>query len=114
MFLDVSAQSLPIGAATTQRRQVMKVGMLRCKLQEFLVIVDVELRAIAKQEPKLAILMPARIRKQKVKHGTKGSDAGASCDEQCVDHGRAQDEVSEGTLSAGLLAFLHVNTLFIA
>src|SRR2546427_12793323 len=77
MLLHIAAQALPFCAASTQRRLIMKVGMLRSETQEFVVIVNIFFGSVAKQEPQLSSLMARLIAQQPVQHGAKRRDARA-------------------------------------
>src|ERR1700730_5517729 len=106
MFLHVSSHPFPLGSATAQRGQKMKVGVLCCEAFKLLAIVNVPLAARAEEQPELASLMTVALRQQPVQDGAKRRDPGSSRKEYGVTQGRAQNEIAKRSLKRDRRAFI--------
>src|SRR5208337_1844475 len=106
MFLDVSAQALPLSSSTAQGGQKMKVGVFGSEMVKLLAIVNVLLAARTEKQPELASLMPIAFRQQPVQHGTEGRDPGSTRDKHSVAQRRAENEIAKWPLKHDLRAFV--------
>src|SRR5260370_23450276 len=69
MFLDISSEAFPLGRATAQRGEKMKVGVICCQMLELLAIVNILLAARAEQQPELASLSTVGLAEQPSQYG---------------------------------------------
>src|ERR1700674_3188942 len=58
VLLNVTAQPLPFRTASAERRQIIEVRVFSGELQEFLVIVNIFLRAASEKQKEAPALMP--------------------------------------------------------
>src|SRR5207253_8033512 len=74
VFLNVTAQPLPFRTASAERRQIIEVRVLSSELQEFLMIVNIFLRAASEKQKETPAVMAGWIGQKPVQHGTKRSN----------------------------------------
>src|SRR5207249_4476209 len=103
-----TAQPLPFRTASAERRQIIEVRVLSSELQEFLMIVNIFLRAASEKQKETPAVMAGWIGQKPVQHGTKRSNTCAGSNKDGVADWRVQNEITKRTLATDFFAFPHV------